>query len=152
LSAGKRTSKSNSPREKRDGRLGMNAEGGSSENMIRVRRPTRKRRSGSVGKEALFSVSGVDYSHGMSAEEQAKASAPERARSPLFSFPPGPLSGVTVFCSACGAKSPLSWPEFFVARLPLSIWVPFREFDHLMRCPACRRLAWVKVGFFGRLG
>jgi len=152
LSAGKRTSKSNSPQEERVGRIGKNAEGGSLENMIRVRRPARKRRSGSVGKEALFSVSGVDGSHEMSAEELAKASVPNRARLPLFGFPPGPLAGVTVFCSACGAKSPLSWPGFFIARLPLSIWVPFREFDHLMRCPSCKRLAWVKVGFFGRLG
>jgi len=66
----------------------------------------------------------------------------------LFSAdePPAPLGAVTVACSACGERTVVS------ARSALRLLVPSLHLPLLrpapwsyLRCPACRRLAWVEL-------
>src|SRR5439155_8322381 len=66
----------------------------------------------------------------------------------LFSAqePPAPMGAVTVACSACGERTVVS------ARSALRLLVPSLHLPLLrpapwsyLRCPACRRLAWVEL-------
>jgi hypothetical protein len=72
----------------------------------------------------------------------------------LFSAPeapkphPGPFD-IDVHCSSCDATTRLSAVQVAVRHLPVSAWLPIpgRRHAHLMRCPACRKLTWVSLGF-----
>jgi hypothetical protein len=65
-------------------------------------------------------------------------------RSGLWSAPPRRRGSVVVECSRCLARTPVplvvSGPCLVAA-----IWIPGRAFSRLMRCPACRKVAWCRV-------
>jgi hypothetical protein len=92
-----------------------------------------------LGKRALFSgaENGAGADNGMGAE-------PERATKPTPRRSSGPLD-VTVTCSSCDVGSTLSAPEIALKHLPVVAWLPWRKRSLLMRCPACKRLAWHAV-------
>jgi hypothetical protein len=55
--------------------------------------------------------------------------------------------GFALECSSCLSVTNLSALEVARAALPLSVHMPFvRRFHSFMRCPACGRRAWVRVG------
>jgi len=56
----------------------------------------------------------------------------------------GPLD-VTVACSSCNASTTLTPPEFVLQQFPVWAWLPWRRDGNLMRCPACKQLAWCAV-------
>ncbi len=60
--------------------------------------------------------------------------------------PAGDDGGFTVECSSCLAETKVGAAALARAALPLSVHLPFvRRFHSFMRCPACRRRAWVRV-------
>lgn len=69
-------------------------------------------------------------------------------RRALFSAPPRRRGDALVECASCGARTPVPKLELPRKLLP-SAFVPFRRHPHLMRCPACRALAWCRVDWSG---
>jgi hypothetical protein len=86
------------------------------------------------GKRALFSGAAQDRS-----DDEAHGSDGKRA---LFSAAQRPAGTVLVHCSACDARTQLSLAGFVVQHFPAWMWVPWKRYPHLMRCPSCGRLAW----------
>jgi hypothetical protein len=71
--------------------------------------------------------------------------APIPGRRSLFSTA-APLSGpITLDCSACHARSPVSYLEFARLHFPIWLWIPGRRYSRLLTCPACERRTWAHV-------
>jgi hypothetical protein len=95
-----------------------------------------------LGKRALFSVAAAPRS----------ASGPGTAtmrKEALFSASEGGrrVGTLVVECSACGARSRLSWTEFAWRHLPVWLWFPWLRYSQWMSCPACERRTWLGVGW-----
>lgn len=59
---------------------------------------------------------------------------------------PPPAGAVTVECSACGQTTPCTPQALLRLAIP-SVHLPLlRRFPSWMRCPACGRRTWVRVG------
>jgi len=57
-----------------------------------------------------------------------------------------PAGGLVVECSSCLARTPVSPLALARAAFPISIHLPLlRPYHSYLRCPACRRRAWVRV-------
>lgn len=63
----------------------------------------------------------------------------------LFSNQDAAKGPLTVHCVACDRETSLSVVEFLAQHLPFWLWLPWRRHSHLMRCPACGKLAWHSV-------
>ncbi len=87
----------------------------------------------SGGKRALFTP--PDPVHAASA---GRRTGPQ--------FEPG-RGNLRVACSSCAAVSRIGFVEFVALQLPIAAWLPRREFDRWMRCPACRSRTWLSVTF-----
>jgi hypothetical protein len=88
----------------------------------RGREPGLGRHADSEGKRALFSTA--------------------------YDEPDAPTLGtITLHCSACDTTSVLTPRQTLAAALP-SLHLPFVRGDHpsWMRCPACARRTWVRLG------
>lgn len=78
--------------------------------------------------------------------------ADQEGKGALFSSPmPAagsvPLGTITVACSDCGLSTAVTPWQAVVAAVPsLHLPVLRKEFPSWMRCPACRRRTWVRVG------
>jgi uncharacterized protein with PIN domain len=49
-------------------------------------------------------------------------------------------------CSSCLKETPVSPLDVVKATLPFSVHLPLvKRYHSFMRCPACRRLTWVRV-------
>jgi uncharacterized protein with PIN domain len=72
-----------------------------------------------------------------------------QGRQALFTDSPDipAMGAVTVTCSSCGQTSALNLRQAAMALLP-SAHLPLLRKDHpsFLRCPACKKLTWVKVG------
>lgn len=62
----------------------------------------------------------------------------------LFSAAPRRKGTVVVECSECDARTPMPLAALGIQLVP-SIWMPWRPFSRLMRCPACSQLTYCKV-------
>jgi hypothetical protein len=78
--------------------------------------------------------------------------ADQEGKSALFSSPVPtvgsvPIGVLTLTCSGCEATTVLSPWQALVAAVP-SLHLPLlrKGFPSWMRCPACRRRTWVRVG------
>ncbi|MER3396014.1 MAG: hypothetical protein C4318_00900 [Acidimicrobiia bacterium] len=109
-------------------------------------RRSKRRPFNPSGKEALFSVADAGAARRISGA--AVADAIEAGRGALFCLDRRRIGTVLVECSSCGRSSRISWLELVLARLPVSFWVPFRSYDHFMRCPSCSKMTWLSVSFF----
>lgn len=112
----------------------------------RPRRPKRRSFNPS-GKEALFSV--ADSGAGRRISGEAVADAMGSGRAALFGPGRKEIGMARVDCSSCGRSARISWLQLALARFPLSVWIPFKRYDHFMRCPSCARMTWSSVSFFG---
>ncbi len=93
----------------------------------------RVRHARPAGKHALFS-------------DARPVDEPERARATVTADDPLPRTGaLVVACSTCGSVTRVGVLEFLVLQLPFGAWIPRREFDRWMTCPACRRRTWTSV-------
>jgi hypothetical protein len=62
--------------------------------------------------------------------------------------PEPPAAGLVLECSSCLAETPVSPLGLARAALPVSIHLPLiRRYSSLMRCPACGRRTWLRVGY-----
>jgi uncharacterized protein with PIN domain len=62
--------------------------------------------------------------------------------------PPGPKRSLVVTCSSCLAQTRVSPADLARAALPFSVHLPLvRRYHSFIRCPACRRRAWVRVTY-----
>jgi hypothetical protein len=85
----------------------------------------------SGGKRALFTA--VGPAHGANGGHRDGPS------------PEGGRGSLRVTCSSCGAVSRVGLVGFAALHLPVAAWLPRREFDRWMRCPACRTRTWLSV-------
>lgn len=86
------------------------------------------------GREALFGP----------ARPPAGAHGDADGRLALFSAPPRRKGTVVVECRQCQARTPVPLVALGPRLVP-SVWVPGRAFSRLLRCPACRQMAWCRV-------
>ncbi len=96
-------------------------------------RPSAERPARPAGKRALFSSA-------TAAGERERSTSSATAGRPL---PPRGL--LTVACSVCGSVTKVGVARFLFLQIPFGVWLPRREFDRWMTCPACRRRAWTSV-------
>jgi hypothetical protein len=72
-----------------------------------------------------------------------------QGRQALFSESPDvpAMGAITVTCSSCGQTTALTLRRAALQALP-SVHLPLLRKGHpsLMRCPACRKLTWVRLG------
>jgi hypothetical protein len=62
--------------------------------------------------------------------------------------PEPPATGLVVECSSCLAETPVSPFALARATLPFSIHLPLvRRYSSFMRCPACGRRTWLRIGY-----
>jgi hypothetical protein len=86
-----------------------------------------------AGKRALYSST-------------TPAEEPDRETSSATATDPVPRRGrLSVACSSCGAVTRVGLLGFLVLQLSFGVWLPGREFDRWMTCPACHRRAWTSV-------
>lgn len=65
----------------------------------------------------------------------------------LFSSGPPRPGTVLVTCSGCAARTRVSLVDVGVRLASLSVWLPARRHAHWMRCPACDRRTWCRIGW-----
>jgi hypothetical protein len=58
--------------------------------------------------------------------------------------PGGPIS---LSCSKCGTHSDVDVLKYVTLHVPLWFWRPGRGYTSLMKCPACRRRAWISASW-----
>ena len=93
-------------------------------------------RSGAAeGRRALFSVMTPDAPTRIPSGEGRQA---------LFSAPKRQPGSLVVECETCHARTSMGLLRLGRSLVP-SIFVPFRRFPQLMRCPACRRVTWCRL-------
>jgi hypothetical protein len=93
-----------------------------------------------LGKHALFWAPGERTD-----PKPFESKGPVPGKRALFSAPDRQPGAITLECSACRARSHVSYLEFVRRHLPVWLWLPGRRFSRLMSCPACERRAWVRV-------
>ena len=99
-----------------------------------------------LGKAALFTAA-------PSASGAAPATTPTddegRGATQLFSRTEARPGTVLLDCSSCGRRTRVTYAEFAALHFPVWAWVPSptRSHRHWLRCPACRRFAWLRAGW-----
>jgi hypothetical protein len=94
-----------------------------------------------TGKRALFEAPVA------AAPDQLRAEEPREGKAALFSTGPHRTGTVVVECSACRTRTRTSIVDVGVRLVSLSMFVPFRRYPHRLRCPACARWQWCRVGW-----
>lgn len=89
----------------------------------------------SSGKRALFSVSTDGAPDGDTRGREGKDA--------LFSGATRRPGTLVVECSSCGGRSRVSYVDFAMRQLPMTLWFPWRRHSRLMTCPACGRRTWL---------
>lgn len=61
----------------------------------------------------------------------------------LFSAAQRTPMTLVVECSACRARSRVSYVELAKRSFPTPVWLPWRQHARLARCPACEQRTWL---------
>ncbi len=93
------------------------------------------------GKQALFD------SPVQAAPDQLAAGSERRGRTALYSSGPRRPGTVVVECSACKVRTRSTLVELGLRFVPFTAWLPGLTHGHFMRCPACRRYRWCRIGW-----
>lgn len=97
-----------------------------------------------LGKRALFSKSdsqiSADRDLGVDDHDDGTEATPP-IREPE-TIEPG---GVTVECSECGKTSDVSFMDLDKAAIPLPVFIPFRKYPSLLKCPQCEERTWMRI-------
>ncbi len=96
-----------------------------------------------TGRRALFSDAPEGSAVGTGASEIPAGRRALFSSTEPAAQSPGPGTAV-VHCRTCLAATPMSLPALGLALIP-SLWLPTRTWPRLMRCPACRRVAWCRI-------
>jgi hypothetical protein len=97
-----------------------------------------------LGKAALFSSAATGV-----APTRADGEPEGRGATQLFSRAAARPGTLLVDCSSCGRRTRVTYAEFAALHFPLWMWIPApsRTHRHWLRCPACRRFAWLRAGW-----
>jgi hypothetical protein len=87
--------------------------------------------------------------------EPAVHAAPDRiapgvqaeGRAALFSLGPRRRGTAVIECDGCGARSRVGLADLGSRVLGGSVWLPLGRHNHWLRCPACGRRRWCRVGW-----
>lgn len=99
------------------------------------------RRIDPLGKQALFDAPV------QAPPDQLAPGPPAVGRHALFSSGPRQAGTVVVECSSCEVRTRTTLVSLGLQLLPFTAWLPARRHPHLMRCPACRRRTWCRIGW-----
>lgn len=103
---------------------------------------TRTRRTGldPQGRRALFETP-VE-----AARDTIRQGPAKEGREALFTSGKREPGSVVVECGSCQARTRISITEVAM-RLVGTAWIPIRRHAHWMRCPACGRRTWCRIGW-----
>jgi hypothetical protein len=99
-----------------------------------------------TGKRALFSSTDSD-GPAEAGSPDTRVGAP-KGKAALFSTPARRPGTVVVECSDCKVRSRVSLGGLAVRLATGSVWIPLGHNQHWMRCPACGRRRWCRIGWF----
>jgi hypothetical protein len=94
-----------------------------------------------TGKGALFEGS-VE-----AAPDQLATGRPAEGKAALFSSGRRQAGTVLIECSACKSRTRASIADLGLRLATGSAWIPLRRHAHWMRCPACGRREWCRIGW-----
>ncbi len=81
------------------------------------------------------------------ARDTIRSGTPREGKAALFSTGPRQTGTVVVECGGCQAKTRINLTDLGLRWLTGSVWLPTRRHAHWMRCPACGRRTWCRVGW-----
>lgn len=81
------------------------------------------------------------------ARDTIRSGAPREGKDALYSTGPRQPGTVVVSCGGCQARSRINLTDLGLRWLTGSVWLPGRRNAHWMRCPACGRRTWCRVGW-----
>ncbi|HZR12819.1 MAG TPA: hypothetical protein VFC33_06165 [Acidimicrobiia bacterium] len=91
------------------------------------------------GKRALFSAS----ADAPGTTRPTRPVGDDAGKDALYSSATRRPGTLVVECSSCGGRSRVSYVEFTMRQLPVTLWFPWRRHSRLMTCPACGRRTWL---------
>jgi len=94
-----------------------------------------------TGKRALFEAPVA------AAEDRIAPGELNDGKAALFSLPPRRTGTVVVQCSGCKVRSRASFADLGARLAAGSVWLPWRDHPHWMRCPSCRRRQWCQISW-----
>jgi hypothetical protein len=100
-----------------------------------------RRRVDPIVKEALFTAPVA------AAPDQLAPGRASVGRDALFSVGRRRAGTVLVDCESCSERSRVGLLDVGVRLVTVSAWLPARRFAHWMRCPACDRRTWCRIGW-----
>ncbi len=72
---------------------------------------------------------------------------PNEGKAALFSSSPRRRGTVVIECADCLARTRVSLADLAVRLGTGSVWFPLRRHQHWLRCPACGRRRWCRIGW-----
>ena len=117
-----------------------------SSDFARTRSTRAPRSRDPLGKAALFSA---DNDPVVTGPESPVDPQHARGASHLFSGTESRPGTLVVDCSSCARQTRVTYLEFAALHFPLWAWIPApdRAHRHFLRCPACHRFTWLRVGW-----
>lgn len=94
-----------------------------------------------AGKHALFSAPPT------AARDQIMPGNQKEGRDALFSTGPRQPGTVVITCSTCKVRTRATLVDLGIRLVSISAWIPGRSHSHWMRCPACHKHTWCRVGW-----
>lgn len=105
----------------------------------RTAKPARK--VDPAGKHALFSAPPT------AARDQLLPGNQKEGRDALFSTGPRQPGTVVITCASCKVRTRATLVDLGIRLISISAWIPGRTHSHWMRCPACHKHTWCRVGW-----
>ena len=90
------------------------------------------------GKRALFTGAG----------ESSQPESGRAGKAALYSAANRRPATLVVECSSCHGRSRVSYVDFAMRQLPVTLWLPWRHHSRFMTCPACGRRTWLAAHWF----
>lgn len=81
------------------------------------------------------------------ARDTIRSGTTREGRDALFSTGPRQVGTVVVTCSSCRARSRINLTDLGLRWLTGTVWIPGRKDGHWMKCPACNRRTWCRIGW-----
>lgn len=92
-----------------------------------------------LGKQALFSAP--------TPVETGPTGPGREGKHALYSTGPRQAGTVVIECGDCEVRTRTSLLTLGLRCLPFTAWIPGRRHAHVLRCPACGRLTWCRIGW-----
>ena len=73
---------------------------------------------------------------------------PNRGRAALFSTAQRRPGTLVVECQECRTRSRVGYLDLARRSLPVTVWMPWRRYSRLARCPVCEKRTWLAAHWF----